>query len=161
MLVRIVPKIFIELNPVWTEINAASHFSFIFELYCVPRERLHDRCGTGSHSEAMRSNPIEFGVEAQANFRYRSPSLVVPLFVFCQHNQEIYAFILLFIVLCCSILFRVFTICRATKRLNVHDFRFEKSSCLNWGSWHTIMRHCRQKHQQTYRLIILHQLFCL
>lgn len=42
----------------------SSPFSFIFELYCVPRERLHDRCGTGSHSEAIKSNPIEFGVEA-------------------------------------------------------------------------------------------------
>lgn len=83
------------------------------------------------------------------------------LFVFCQHNQEMYAFILLFIVLCCSILFRVSTICRATKRLNLQDFRFEKSSCLNWGSWYIIMRHCKQEHQQTYRLIIPLQLFWL
>lgn len=160
MLVRIVQKIFIELNPVWTEMNRAPHFSFIFELYCVPRECLHDRCGTGSHSEAIKSNPIDFGVEAQSNFRYRNPFLVVSPFVFCQHNQEMYAFILFFIVLCCSILFRVCTIYRATKRLNVRDFRFEKSSCcLNWGSWHIIMRHCRHKHQQTLHLIIPHQIF--
>lgn len=79
----------------------------------------------------MRSNPIEFGVEAQVNFRYRNPFLVVSPFVFCQHNQKMYAFILFFIVLCGSILFRVCTICRATKRLNVQDFRFEKSSRLN------------------------------
>lgn len=140
-LVRTVLKIFIELNLVWSELSAAPLLvSFLSFSVCW---------GSVYTTDVVLDHTRKPWGLTQLNLVWKHKLifmdfLVVSPFVFCQHNQKMYAFILFFIVLCGSILFRVCTVCRATKWLNVQDFRFEKSSCLNWESWHILMRRCRQ-----------------